>query len=369
MKSRLHDFFSSVVARGILNPSDLIEIPFDGDRIPRACSNEKINIGDKRHWECIKLRSDKTCTSRATTNNLGPGEQLVLLLVIVHAHPPNFNDCEARKVKTSLKRKASERSEQPLAQLLRTKLSSVPEGVLSQLPLRENLKKIIRRTRRKDFPPNQKTLNEFDTLPDQYQKTLSDEKFLIFDFARSEVWFLDGTFKVNNSIFMQVFLIVGTIDRKRQEAGDIEVVTLSFVYALLSSKQTGQYADVLRAVETATDEYGIQNCRPCRFMTDFEKSIINACMEIHPNVSVSCCFFHLGQSIYKKIQEKGLAKTYCESENDYVGTWMHMFLTLAFVPVADVRRVYTLIVNDIKKDIYKTILPVIKYFRATYVLG
>ncbi|KAL7292670.1 hypothetical protein TKK_0013796 [Trichogramma kaykai] len=41
MKSRLHDFFSSVVARGILNPSDLIEIPFDGDCIPLGVFQRK----------------------------------------------------------------------------------------------------------------------------------------------------------------------------------------------------------------------------------------------------------------------------------------------------------------------------------------
>ncbi|KAL7291790.1 hypothetical protein TKK_0014572 [Trichogramma kaykai] len=57
--------------------------------------------------------------------------------------------------------------------------------------------------------------------------------------VRREVWFLDGTFKVAPHLFTQVFLIVGNIDRKRQEAGDIEVVALPFVYALLSSKQTG----------------------------------------------------------------------------------------------------------------------------------
>ncbi|KAL7294161.1 hypothetical protein TKK_0012185 [Trichogramma kaykai] len=44
IKSQYHDFFSLVVDRGILNPGDLIEISFDGCRIPRTCSNEKIKF-------------------------------------------------------------------------------------------------------------------------------------------------------------------------------------------------------------------------------------------------------------------------------------------------------------------------------------
>ncbi|KAL7290954.1 hypothetical protein TKK_0015681 [Trichogramma kaykai] len=54
-------------------------------------------------------------------------------------------------------------------------------------------------------------------------------------------------------LFTKLFSIVGTTDRKRQ-AGDIDIVPLLFFYALLSSKETGQYSNVLRAVETAADE-------------------------------------------------------------------------------------------------------------------
>lgn len=89
----------------------------------------------------------------------------------------------------------------------------------------------MRRTRRAKLPTNPTSLNDFDALPEDFQCTLADEKFLIFDSGRpaeeeeeedekeesrvivfgtqrnlqilkkSRVWFLDGTFKVKNLLF------------------------------------------------------------------------------------------------------------------------------------------------------------------------
>jgi len=72
---------------------------------------------------------------------------------------------------------------------------------------------------RKNLPPNPKTLFDLGTLPNQYQKILTGETFLIYDslddnsvsegrvvvfstrrnvelLAKSDCWFLDGTYKV-----------------------------------------------------------------------------------------------------------------------------------------------------------------------------
>lgn len=102
------------------------------------------------------------------------------------------------------------------AQILRLELPEVPAEVLAQLPEREQLKKSIRRVRKKTFPANPKSLEDLDDLPDRYKRTFVGENFLINDtndvngrvlvfstrrnmefLARSSIWFLDGTFKVS----------------------------------------------------------------------------------------------------------------------------------------------------------------------------
>lgn len=91
-------------------------------------------------------------------------------------------------------------------------------GVLAKLPDRENLKKSIRRTRRKNLPPNPKTLAELGDIPELYRRTATGDNFFLFD-SKDEIndgrvlvfatrrnlavlgecytWSADGTFKVS----------------------------------------------------------------------------------------------------------------------------------------------------------------------------
>jgi len=66
----------------------------------------------------------------------------------------------------------------PLAHILRNELPKVPSGVLVELPERENLKKSMRRVRRKDPPPNPKSLEELEGIPDRFQKTIAGDFFI-----------------------------------------------------------------------------------------------------------------------------------------------------------------------------------------------
>ena len=97
---------------------------------------------------------------------------------------------------------------------------------LSQLPERENLKRAMRRRRRRDLPANPKSIEYLGVIPNRYTTTLVGERFLIYDsaddpdvsgrilvfstrrnleiLARIPVWFLDGTFKVT---FLVTFLM------------------------------------------------------------------------------------------------------------------------------------------------------------------
>lgn len=163
------------------------------------------------------------------------------------------------------------------------------------------------------------------------------------------------------SIFTQVFTIIGVCEQR-----GVHNITaaIPFVYALLSSKETVQYAAVLKAVQSSFDEYRIVGV-PARIMTDFEKAIINACEEVFPNSPVSCCFFHLGQSVYRQIQSIGLQEAYNNPDDRTLKIYTHMLLALAFVPLADVVRIFSLLEDDAPEDL----LPIFEYFEKNYVLG
>lgn len=59
-----------------------------------------------------------------------------------HDHVPNQEECETEIVKYSLKQKAENQPQLPTAQILRTKIAGLSDEVLSQLPNRDNFKKI-----------------------------------------------------------------------------------------------------------------------------------------------------------------------------------------------------------------------------------
>ena len=101
---------------------------------------------------------------------------------------------------------------------MRAELASVSEGVLSQLPEREQLAKSMRRQRRANLPPNPKSLSDLASVPERFQQTLAGEKFLLFDtrrnlefLARSSTWFLDGTFRVIVVIINSSSIFIGVI--------------------------------------------------------------------------------------------------------------------------------------------------------------
>ncbi|KAF7996064.1 hypothetical protein HCN44_009849 [Aphidius gifuensis] len=140
----------------------------------------------KTYWDCRKLRG-KECSARAITIFDPVQMKTIFLKEPEHDHPGNHEECYAEIKTYKLKRKAEEHPEQPPAQILRTELAGLSEGVLSQLPERESLKKCMRRARRRYLPPNPTTLTELTDLPDKYQKTLSGETFLIYDSLHDDI--------------------------------------------------------------------------------------------------------------------------------------------------------------------------------------
>ena len=354
---------------------------------------------DRVYWDCRLLRN-KQCTVRAVTSvPRSVNDDGVVLIKgpdkSPHTHPPSREETKAEELTQTLKRKAEEHPEQAPSQIMRTELAGVSDGVLSQLPEREALSKTMRRVRRRNLPPNPRTLDELRELPAAYQRTLQGERFLLFDsraddggeedddetvdardrviifatrknieiLCTSRTWFLDGTFSVSPTIFTQLFTVVGL--QKRAGHDSSEGVPLPLVYALLSRKTQDQYEAVLAAVKQAVEEYRLHNCAPRNIMTDFEKGIINACQKIYPQVAVSCCSFHLGQSVYRQVQQRGLQAQYNDENDRSLRDAVHMLLALAFVPVNDVSATFELL----RDDAPDALLPVLDYFENTYVNG
>ena len=125
--------------------------------------------------------------------------------------------------------------------------------------------------------------------------------------------------------------------------GKRRTIALPLAYALLSSKQMVQYKAVLQAIVDAANEFNIPNCYPKKLMCDFELGIIAACREIFPESEVKCCYFHLKQFLYRKVQSLGLQTIYNDPTDRNVKLYVHMIAALAFVPVRDVQKKFRIL--------------------------
>lgn len=188
---------------------------------------------EKSYWDCTRLRK-KECRARAITS-LADDDQIPHIYKgpihePFHSHPADSDECKAEIARYRIKKEADSHPERPPTAILRDEMRDLTPRVLARLPERENLKRAIRVARRKNLPTNPKKLTDLHDLPERFQKTLTGEKFLIFDtrdegeevgrvlvFAtrrnlellkNSDVWFFDGTFKVSvtNSIMDAEFL-------------------------------------------------------------------------------------------------------------------------------------------------------------------
>ena len=97
----------------------------------------------------------------------------------------------------------------------------------------------------------------------------------------------DGTFKVVPEIFYQLY-IIHAIYRD---------YTVPVCYALLRRKDTQTYGRLFNEILKFAPAWS-----PETMMVDYEKACINAYHTVFPHTHLSGCYFHLKQSIHRKLQ-------------------------------------------------------------------
>lgn len=118
----------------------------------------------------------------------------------------------------------------------------------------------------------------------------SDEQVDILQDA--EEFIVDGTFKVVPEIFKQLDIIHGVFRD--------HVVPL--IYTLLRRKNTETYKRLITEILNVAPRWS-----PRAIMLEFEQPCIGAFQGAFPNVLLSGCYFHLRQSIHRKLQVRRIS--------------------------------------------------------------
>ncbi|XP_060882085.1 uncharacterized protein LOC132953747 [Metopolophium dirhodum] len=133
------------------------------------------------------------------------------------------------------------------------------------------------------------------------------------------------------------------------------------IFALLPNKTETTYVNFYNALKTLNE-----SLNPKSIMVDFEKAAINAIQSVFTNTSVRGCFFHLSQSIWRRLQNLGFQKRYMEDSE--FALQIRMMAALSFVPEQDVENAWNELLDSEFYSLNEEILtPLTNYFEDTWI--
>ena len=145
---------------------------------------------------------------------------------------------------------------------------------------------------------------------------------------------VDGTFKTCPRPFSQFVTIHGMYHGR----------VLPFAFCLMSGKSIGHYRQFFKQLKDKIRELTRRRFKPTVAVCDFEMALITALRTELPYISVRACFFHFCQSLWRKIQDLGMATAYKRSKK--LGKCLRKFMALAYLPLPLVRNNFDLHCDD-----------------------
>lgn len=314
-------------------------------------------------WRCCKHQTLK-CKAVVITNDL----VVVKNINPEHSHEGNNSTGLARRAVGEMKRKAVENLATP-ASTRCTVSSTLPDHVLMALPQKNLIARTLRRSRHKHLNTTGNVLPAAPTdthfiMPAKFTDFVlfdsgpGDDRMIMFGcnemldgLARASLWLADGTFKVVPAIFFQLYTI---------HFAFVDGISPVGVYILVKNKTRATYDrilnELLRLIPTAA---------PQRILTDFEVAAMGAFGQRFPLAQVSGCYFHLTQSVLRKVNEVGLKVDY-ETRDDVRGT-IRCLAALSHVPPDDVAAAFDLLSDEMPQ--VEHLDEVYTYFKHTYIRG
>ena len=317
----------------------------------------------KSFWRCEMRKS--SCLARIHTK-IQDGENEIVKKINSHNHSSTLAKVEARTAVSEIKRRIQKGDSSSTRMILAETVNKLDENGKSEISSLPTISRSITNWRSKAFgaPPLPQTRTGFE-IPQSFRvlsdgKTflqsdsgIDDEKrILVFasdkglnDLQSSRYLGMDGTFKVSPSEWYQVLIVHAYIHGK--------VFPRAFI--LLPDKSENTYDKAFTILKEL-----MPNLNPKEVMVDFEKGLGNSIKKHFPCCETVGCFFHMCQSVYRRICDLGLKCQY-NTDNNF-SLLIRMFCALAFLPTEEVTEAF----EELSEN---ELLPMefISYFELTYI--
>ena len=266
-------------------------------------------------WTCIE-RMDG-CSGAIRTNGIVGNP----VLLQEHNHLPSAEKTAVAKARDRMKRIAETGIGKPDAIYNRVQQTlSNDERMI--LPDAETCKRTIRRSLTANEPVQPDALRNLVVAPVAWTLTRgpNPQRFLLYDngvnarrrivmygtddclksLCESNDVFMDGTFKTSPKLFMQLYVLHGSLGE----------TTVPLVYAYLERKDAEIYNELFTVLSNECAARNLAFAPPFVHI-DFEDAVIKSIRAVIGVIpEIQCCFFHLCQNTWKHIQQLGLVDTY-----------------------------------------------------------
>ncbi|CAF3849720.1 unnamed protein product [Rotaria sp. Silwood1] len=332
------------------------------------------NRDDLYYWVCERKSQKETkCTARATTICIGDQHKIHKFYAQQHNHAPQASKPEVLKACMQVKELGQISNDQP-ARIINNIIATTSRDIQPCLPGKDAARQQIKRARRVcEEEAEPKTLDDFK-LPDAYCTTLSGMHFAkditdgtqrILLFTTSEnlkwlqeakFWIMDGTFKTVPTLFRQLYSI------HAPAGGSVNFRIVPLVYALMTMKSEELYQRLFQELNEAAEEHGLE-LKPDFVLTDFEKGSINAVKSEFSSAQSKGCHFHLGQAVYRQVQDAGLTQKYGTDEK--FSLLIRHIPALAFLSPLEIPDAF----DEVKALLPSDAEPIVQWFENNYVHG
>eukprot|EP00745_Piridium_sociabile_P008631 TRINITY_DN1585_c0_g1_i2.p1 TRINITY_DN1585_c0_g1~~TRINITY_DN1585_c0_g1_i2.p1 ORF type:complete len:414 (+),score=39.53 TRINITY_DN1585_c0_g1_i2:1105-2346(+) len=293
------------------------------------------------YWRCWR----KDCRARARTNlfDLADNDpQVRVLFTDPHSHPADIATVERGRMRQRLLREVTSDPTRPSARIYNAEVNRLRRaqggGDREPIPRFETFRTSMQRARADLMPPIPQSVDDVQ-IEGPWAQTWTQDEFLlhadngwgVFVFAtddnliklqRCHTVYMDGTFKSCPRPFGQFFSILGKANG----------FVIPLVHVLMEQRTVGHYRQVLQAVKRAVRQVTHHQWRPQLIITDFELSLTTAIDTEFPQARTGRCYFHFNQSLWKRIQQLGLAGPY--QQDRHLMKQVKMIMALGYLPVA-----------------------------------
>ena len=330
------------------------------------------------YWRCWR----QECRANLQTNIFNLDDQAPNITILQegpHTHEEDDTVIGVDTTLQSLRSAIQQDPSVPIKRVYNNFARNVAQGGgdREHIPEFHRVRSAMTRTRLAHVPAVPHDIDEV-SIHGHWKRTWSEDRFLLYknndwgvliyathenllNLRQCKEIYCDGTFRTCPRPYSQYFTIHGRYRNR----------VMCFVNCLMTDRNIGDYRHILETLKVKIRQITRHRWRPRKVICDFELALIAAVETELPRAQISGCYFHFNQSLWRKVQNLGLAASY--RRRPAVKSLVRKVMAIGYLPIAVVRQNFRLLRTSRRTQRlcrrYNGLRDFLDYFERNYLNG